>query len=97
MSMETMIAAAVTSALANATMTWVGGSARVVYDDRYADPLGIASSAPAVQCVSASAATLAQGATVSVTPDRTATAVAYTVREIQADGRGMVRLLLSAT
>jgi hypothetical protein len=92
---EAIINAGVIAGLANASASWSGGSARTIYDDRYADPLGIASSSPMLQGAEAEFATLSVGASVSVTPDRTAVAVSHTVREIQPDGRGWARLLLS--
>lgn len=92
---EAVINSAVIGGLANAAAAWTGGSARAIYDARYADPLGIASSAPTLQGAEADFASLAIGAAVTVTPDRTAVAVVHTVREIQPDGRGWVRLLLS--
>jgi hypothetical protein len=91
---EDIIAAGVLSGLANASASWSGGSARAIYDARYADPLGMSSAAPLLQGAASDFATLAIGSTVSVTPDRTATAVSFTVREAQPDGRGWVSLVL---
>lgn len=87
---EARISRAVQAHLANATAVLAGQSFAVVFDAAYADPLGIAGTAPRAQCVSADVSTATFGTPITVN------GAAYTVREKQPDGTGMTVLLLEA-
>lgn len=65
-----------------------GASVTGIFDDAYADALGIAGSGPTLLLPSASAASASLGASCVVG------AVSYTVSGIQPDGTGMTRLML---
>lgn len=91
---ETALAAVPLAAVSNANLVWVAVTIAGVFDNVYADTLGMSNSAPNFVCGSASVAAMAQGAAVSVVKNGATTA--YTVREIQPDGNGLTRLVLEA-
>jgi len=67
----------------------VGGVVvRAIFDDAYADPMGMAGSTPAVLCASADVSDAALGTAVVID------GVSYTVVKPEPDGTGMTRLLL---
>lgn len=65
-----------------------GRIVRGVFDNAYADPLGMAASMPALLCVESLVAHAAQGDDVAIGSD------AYSIAAIQPDGAGMVLLKL---
>lgn len=91
---ETTLAAVPLAAFSNASLLWSTATIPGVFDNAYADLLGMSNSAPNFVCGSASVAAMAAGASVSVVKNGVTTA--YTVREIQPDGNGLTRLVLEA-
>lgn len=87
---ETAVNAAACAALANATLTWGALTADGVLDRSYADPLGLVSRSTRFVTLAAALPSIAQGASVSVA------GIAYTVRNVEPDGSGVVSLLLEA-
>lgn len=67
-----------------------GRIVRGLFDNAYADPLGIAASAPALLCIESLVAHAAQGDSVAIGSD------GYSIASIQPDGAGMVLLRLRA-
>jgi hypothetical protein len=88
--MEARTAAAVMRHLANAQATLGSSTFPVLFNAAYADPLGMAGTAPRATALSvdAAAATLGTALTINGT--------AYTVRDKQPDGTGMTVLLLES-
>lgn len=91
---ETTLNRVATSALANATVAWGGFSASAVFSVEYAETLGMANSAPVLRVRAEDFPALATGETVSV--DYADTLTDYVVRAIEADGTGLLRLVLEA-
>lgn len=81
---------AILSALANTTATFGATTFDVVFDNAFADPLGIASSQPSCLADDADVTGVSQGSSLTVN------ATSYTVRELQPDGLGLTRLILEA-
>lgn len=89
-SIEASINAASLSALANATAQVSGVSVCGMFDAAYIAPLGMSNSGPTFTALASSLADVAAGDSLSIA------GTAYTVREVQPDGRGMVALVLEA-
>ena len=70
------------------TATLGGVAVTGIYDDAYADALGISGSGPSLLLPATSAASASLGASCVVG------AISYTVSGIQPDGTGMTRLML---
>lgn len=89
---ETTLAAVPLAAVSNADLVWEGVTLAGVFDNVYADTLGMSNSAPNFVCGSVAVEDMLTGDAVSVVKNSVTTA--YTVREIQPDGRGLTRLVL---
>lgn len=88
--LETESARRVSAALANATLTWGAYTANGVLDSAYADRLGLVSKETRFTALASALPAIAQGASVTVG------GVAYTVRNVEPDGTGMLALVLEA-
>ncbi len=88
--LETESARRVSAALANATMTWGAYTANGVLDSAYADRLGLVSKETRFTALASALPAIAQGASVTVG------GVAYTVRNVEPDGTGMLALVLES-
>lgn len=82
------------SMLANATLTWAGGTASGLFEAAYQDPLSISSTQPMIECRTSEVALLAYGSAVTIQKTESDTIFQYTVAESQQDGRGVTRLFL---
>lgn len=91
---EVSINQSVSAALGNATLTGSVGSVGGVYDNAYADPFGIANSAPTFLCSAAAVSALDIDAAITIAYAGVATS--YSVREKRADGAGLTRLVLQS-
>ena len=89
---ETAINAATTGALANATATWGAYTAAGIYAREYSDDLGIGNRQPTFMALASALPGIAQGAIVSIAYQ--SATLAHTVRGIEPDGTGMIRLIL---
>ena len=87
-SIEASINAASLSALANATAQVSGVSVGGLFDAFYTAPLGMSNSGPTFTALASSLADVAAGDSLTIA------STAYSVREVQPDGRGMVALVL---
>lgn len=91
--LETRLASAVTTALANATLSWVGGnSADGMFDNPYNDALGMASNSPTFACLESAVSALPVETAVTVT--RLGVVTSFSVAEKQPDGAGLTVLVL---
>lgn len=88
--LETESARRVSAALANATLTWGAYTANGVLDSAYADRLGLVSKETRFTALASALPAIAQGASVTVG------GVAYTVRNVEPDGTGMLALVLES-
>jgi hypothetical protein len=86
---EAATATAAVAALSNADATIGLATVAVIFDNAFADPLGIvADTRPVAHAKSADVSTVAVGNTVVIN------AVTYTVAEIHPDGTGITQLVL---
>lgn len=91
--LESRLASACTTALANATLSWAGGnSATGIFDNAYDEALGMTSRSPVFTCLESDVSALA--VETSVTVVRLGVSTTYTVAEKQPDGVGMTTLVL---
>ena len=88
--LETESARRVSAAMANATLTWGAYTANGVLDSAYADRLGLVSKETRFTALASALPAIAQGASVTVG------GVAYTVRNVEPDGTGMLALVLES-
>lgn len=93
-SIEQTLNAAAVAAVGNASMLWGGHIATGVFSNTYLDSMGMSNSQPSFQAVSDDLPDIAAGESVSVTYGETVTD--YTVRAVEADGTGLIRLVLEA-
>lgn len=70
------------------TCTVAGATVKGIFDNDYADPMGMVGSTPSLLAASAEVASAVLGTTVVIN------AINYTVAKIQPDGTGLTRLLL---
>jgi hypothetical protein len=89
---ETALNSGALAALANATLTWGGHRADGLFVANPSDPLGIGNSRPEFRCMATALPDIAQAASISL--DYQGTATAYSVRVVEPDGSGMLRLVL---
>lgn len=82
------------AAFGNATLAWDGHVASGVFSRDYADPLGMVNNQPNFRCLAEDFPDIAAGETVSV--EYQAALVEYTVRGVEPDGTGLLRLVMEA-
>lgn len=87
---DSAISMAILSALINSTATFSGSTFGVVFDNAFADPLGMASSTPSCLAADGDVSGVSQGGSLTVN------SVNYIVRELRPDGLGLTRLILEA-
>lgn len=93
--LESRLNSAVVRGLSNATATLQTGQVSGIFDAAYQEILGVSSAEPSFLAAAADLAGVARNSAVSITYSVLGMVdVAHTVREIQPDGTGMVRLLL---
>ena len=81
-------------AVRNAVLAWGSLSARGVFGNEYTEILGMANTQPTFRCMASDLAGMTTGQTVTV--DYADTATDYTVRAVEPDGTGLLRLVLEA-
>lgn len=91
--LEASLNTAVIGAIGNAAFAWGTATVTGVFEARYQDSLGLANAAPRLRVLSTAVPGIAPGANLTLTyPPGVATA--YVVRALEADGTGLVDLIL---